>query len=119
MGVDGIGSGGGRPVRDVAASEPPAARGVAGEPSRGAAGAGGAAPVQGSAALEQLRRGEIDLDRYLDARVEDAMRPFEGKLASGQVDFMRQALREELATDPVLLELVRQTTGSVPTPSLE
>jgi hypothetical protein len=119
MGVDGIGSGGGRPVRDVGASEPAGARAVAAESSREAAGAKGAAPLPASPALEQLQRGDIDLDRYLDARVAEAVKHLDGKLPVGQLDFVRQALREQLATDPVLVELVREATGSVPTPSLE
>ena len=74
MGVDGIGSGGGRPIRDVGAIDTPGVRSVAAEPSRGADGARAVGGPAGSPALEKLERGEIDLDHYLDARVEDAVR---------------------------------------------
>ncbi len=114
MGVDGIGSGGGRPVRDVGGAAPTEARAV--EP--GAAGESRAASsASPSAELARLERGEIDLDRYLDSRVDDAVRHLEGKLAPAQIHFVKESLRAELASDPVLMELVRRTTGAVPRPS--
>src|SRR5512139_807579 len=110
MGVDGIGSGGGgRPIGGVG-GDPGSVAGVAAEAARDAAGAPRAERPDGSVALGQLTRGEIDLDAYLDVRVSEAVRHLEGKLTEAQLDFVRSSLREQLATDPVLIELVRRTT---------
>ena len=71
-----------------------------------------AATTEGSDALGQLERGEISVDQYLDTRVEQALEHLQSKLSSEQLDFVRSNLREQLATDPVLVELVRRATGS-------
>ncbi len=65
-----------------------------------------------SAALSSLQRGELSLDQYLDGRVTDATIHLAGKISPEQLDFVKQSLREQLATDPVLVELVQRTTGS-------
>lgn len=112
MGIDGIGGGG----------LPPGGVGGPGGPSgpKGPAstdfesGVEGAAPVGGasaSAPLQQLQAGEISIDQYLDTRVDSAVAHLEGKLPADQLDFVRQTLRQELETDPVLVELVRRATG--------
>jgi hypothetical protein len=111
MGIDGIGKPGG----------------AGGVPGAGVAPAGGAAGesfrversadsrgVEGHASLRGLERGEINLDQYLDARADEAVRHLVEKLPAEQLEFVRQSLREQLATDPVLVELVRRTTGRVP-----
>jgi hypothetical protein len=67
-----------------------------------------------SAALSSLQRGELSLDQYLDGRVNDATSHLSNKLSPDQLDFVKQSLREQLATDPVLVELVQRTTGSAP-----
>ena len=71
-----------------------------------------------SAALSSLQRGELSLDQYLDGRVNDATQHLVGKLSAEQLDFVKQSLREQLATDPVLVELVQRTTGSSPASEL-
>ena len=80
------------------------------------------APAAGSgkvsAALTSLQRGELSLDQYLDGRVSDATSHLVGKLSPDQLEFVKQSLREQMATDPVLIELVQRTTGSVPTSEL-
>jgi hypothetical protein len=112
MGVDGIG--GGRPIRGIGPAETAA---VTHTPEAGqAAGAASAPGVSGTTPLERLERGEIDLQRYLDTRVDDAVRHLDGRLPGAELEFVKQALREELASDPVLLELVRRATGLLPTP---
>lgn len=113
MGVDGIGSGG-RPVPGVGAGELEGASGVETDPAGSATGAPGAERSTGSTLLDQLRRGEIDLDAYLDAQVNAATAHVRGSLPAAQVDFIREALREQITTDPVLSELVRRATGSTP-----
>jgi hypothetical protein len=114
MGVSGIGGGGGRPISGPLPNE---AAGV--RPAEGAHGTSEARGVErapGTTPLDRLGRGEIDLDGYLDTRVEEAVRQFHGRLPEAQLDFVKRTLREELASDPVLVEFVRRTTGSVPTP---
>jgi hypothetical protein len=116
MGVDGIGSGG-RPVPGVGGGELDGPRGVEVDPAESAGGAAstfGAERSTGSALLDQLKRGEIDLDGYLDAQVNAATAHVQGSLPAAQLDFIREALREQIATDPVLTELVRRATGSTP-----
>jgi hypothetical protein len=107
MGIDGIGK------------APPIA------PAEGTSGAAGThaefAVTQATGAaptgdLARLERGEIGLDAYLDGRVGEATRHLEARLTPDQLDFVRQTLRTELSNDPVLLELVRRTTGKTPEP---
>lgn len=71
--------------------------------------------VGGTDPLAQLERGEIGVDQYLDAKVSQAVQHLEGRLSVEQLDFVKSALREQLRTDPVLIELVRRSTGSLPT----
>jgi len=64
--------------------------------------------------LARLERGEIGLDAYLDARVGEATKHLEGRLARAELDYVRRTLRAELESDPVLVELVRRATGRTP-----
>jgi len=112
MGVDGIG--GGRPLPGIGGGDLDPARGVESEAAHGAESALGSSGATGSTLLDQLRRGEIDLDHYLDAQVNAAVSHVGGSLAQTQVDFIRETLREQIASDPVLVELVRRATGSTP-----
>lgn len=63
--------------------------------------------------LERLERGELSLDQYLDARVDEALAPFESKLPTEKLEFLRNALRAELETDPVLSEYVRRASAGL------
>jgi len=54
------------------------------------------------------------LDQYLDGHVEQAVAPFQGRLSPEQLETLRDVLREQAASDPVLVEWVRRATGSVP-----
>jgi hypothetical protein len=117
MGIDGIGKppGGGAPP--TGAGSPVDKKGStfrvdkAGEP----AAAGPANAVGASENLGRLERGEINLDQYLDAQVEQAVGPLKGQLSSEQLSFVESTLREQLVSDPVLAEWVRRATGSLPT----
>jgi len=73
------------------------------------------APAAPSAAspLERLRRGEVDLDGYLDLKVEEATVHLRG-LRSAEIEGIRAALRDHVSTDPALAELVRRATDQVP-----
>lgn len=107
MGIDGIGKPPGAPSVE-------APSGASKTSSTGATfrvGTVGAAESIQSGELAKLSRGEITLDAYLDARVNEAVLHLEGKLTNEQLAFVKQTLRDELATDPVLIELVRQATG--------
>jgi hypothetical protein len=108
MSIDGIGKRGGvTPGAPLpgAASTPGEFR--VGEPSAAAA----SASVGGTDAFEALERGELNVAQYLDARVEGAVAPLLSKLSPDQLEFVRAELRAALETDPVLVELVRKTTG--------
>ena len=75
---------------------------------------GEASAAQSTGELARLERGEIGLDAYLDGKVGEATQHLAGKLSPEQLDYVRQTLRTELSSDPVLLELVRRTTGRAP-----
>jgi hypothetical protein len=117
MGIDGIGKPpganiGGVPSVSGAESARPA------EPFSVQPGAPAAAGSRVSAALASVQRGELSVDQYLEGRVTDATSHLVGKLSPDQLDFVKQSLREQLATDPVLVELVQRSTGSAAAPEL-
>ena len=116
MGIDGIGKPPGASIGSVGGiPSGEAAHGA--EPfavDRSAPVASSAPTDRISAALSSLQRGELSLDQYLDGRVSDATSHLAGTLGPEQLDFVKQSLREQLATDPVLVELVQRTTGSSP-----
>jgi hypothetical protein len=118
MGIDSIGKKG--------PPTPPPAAGVGG-PSRtaetgrpfevpGGAPTAEARPVEAaSTALERLRAGEIDVNGYVDAKVREATAHL-GALPPAELERVREALRDRMATDPALVDLVRTATGAVPAP---
>lgn len=105
MGIDGIGKP--PPIGPTGAPAAPSAAGAKFE-----VGATEHAPSTGE--LARLERGEIGLDKYLDGKVDEATRHLANKLTPEQLAFVRQTLRTELTNDPVLVELVRRTTGKIP-----
>jgi hypothetical protein len=117
MGIDRIGKGGLPPtapeptggVEKKGAAERPFSVERAEPKERAQAGA----EVDSSSPLERLRRGELDVNGYLDAKVEGATRGLEG-LSASELDDVRKVLRDQLATDPGLVDLVRQATGELP-----
>lgn len=75
-----------------------------------------AAPVEHPhPALDRLRRGEIDVDGYLDAKVSEATAHL-GPLPPARLSEIREALRDRMVSDPTLADLVRTAAGSVPAP---
>jgi hypothetical protein len=72
------------------------------------------AATTGPTPLEQLKAGRIDLDGYLDLKVQEATAHLEG-LSPVQLDGLRSMLRDRMATDPALADLVKQATGQAPT----
>jgi hypothetical protein len=57
------------------------------------------------APFERLRAGEIDLETYLDLKIDLATAHLRG-LSEDQLRTIRATLRERLACDPALVELV-------------
>jgi hypothetical protein len=116
MGIDGIGKPPGVNIDGVSGASgagparPAESFSVEGSASDSSAPAGGGSRV--SAALSSVQRGELSVDQYLDGRVTDATSHLVGKLSPDQLEFVKQSLREQLATDPVLVELVQRTTGT-------
>jgi hypothetical protein len=117
MGIDGIG-------KPPGAGAPPGTTGVGGAgpaaPAREAFKVEKTGASQGVSAADpfaRLQRGEIGVEEYLDQRVNHAVEHLSNKLSSDQLEFVKSSLRDQLRTDPVLLELVRRATGSVPTGS--
>lgn len=111
MSIDGIGKRGGIAPGTQAPEATPAGRAFEVAGSSAAAAAERAAGS--SDAFAALERGEIGVEQYLDARVESAVAPLVSRLSPEQLEFVRSELRTALATDPVLLELVRKSTGGV------
>jgi hypothetical protein len=66
-------------------------------------------------AMERLRAGEIDVNGYVDMKVHEATAHL-ATLPPAELDQLRSALRDRLASDPGLVELVRKATGAVPQP---
>jgi len=65
--------------------------------------------------LDRLRSGEIDLNGYLDEKVNEATAHLVD-LPGDQLEGIRGALRDRMASDPTLVDLVRVATGSSPQP---
>lgn len=109
MAIDGVGQRGGAPK---VSSGVGAAQGVDSEKFELTT--EGVEKAEGAQLLERVQRGEVQLDAYLDVRVNDAVGHLEGKLSAEQLEFVREELREQLRNDPVLIELVRRATGQTP-----
>jgi hypothetical protein len=113
MSIDRIGKGGGgSPVSGI--GDPSATTGVGSKGGEFKVSKGGPAEVAAKGPLEQLRSGEITMSQYLDIKVDEATSHLDKRLSSEQLSFIRNSLREQLSTDPMLVELVQSTTGAVP-----
>lgn len=112
MGIDRIGKGGGGiPIGDIQSSS----AGEAAKPSTEFK-ASRPGPVEATTetSLEQLRAGKISVSEYLDIQVQEATAHLDGRLSTEQLSFVRDSLREQLSTDPVLVDLVKSATGALP-----
>lgn len=74
----------------------------------------GASGVAGSSPAEQVRRGEMSMESYLDLRVNEATRHLEGKLGAGDLARVQEMLRSQIANDPLIQEMVKAATGKLP-----
>ena len=122
--IDRIGKGGGLPPT-------PETQGTGGVQQKGAverpfsverpssaqdAQAAGAVDATGAASpLARLRAGEVDVHGYIDLKVDEATSNLKG-LSPAELSDIKQVLRDQLATDPGLADLVRTATGQMPTP---
>lgn len=120
MSIDGLGGTGKRipPAPADAAAAPTAARSPAEaarafELDKTLPVAGASVERTATSSLDQLSAGQIDLGRYLDLKVEEATAHLSA-LPRVELEAIRSALRDRLATDPALVDLVRTATGSTP-----
>jgi hypothetical protein len=67
------------------------------------------APV--SPALEQLRRGALSLEAFIEEKVTRAMAHVDPRLSDEQRDQVRQTLREHVMTDPSLQRQLEELSG--------
>ena len=70
-----------------------------------------AQPVGRPELLQRLQSGEITLDHYLDLHVEQATAHLASSVNSERLQFIRSALRSQLESDPMLVELAQRATG--------
>jgi hypothetical protein len=115
MSIDRIGKGGGGPP--VTGIDQPGSASTTGVGSKdGEFKVQRAAPAEGIGAepLDRLRSGEISISQYLDIKVEQAMSHLDQRMSAEQLTFIRDSLREQLANDPMLVELVQSATGALP-----
>jgi hypothetical protein len=77
----------------------------------------GVAPAA-SSPLDRLRAGQLDVRGYLDAKVDEATAHLHGMRAE-DLDGIKRMLRDKLANDPALADLVRRATGKSPEPDEE
>jgi hypothetical protein len=122
MGIDRIGSKGppAPPVphaasvgRAAEAARPFDVHAPASAASRPAAETPAAEPTR--TALQRLQAGEIDLGGYLDLKAREATAHLTA-LPAPELDALRSAMRDRMASDPTLVELVRTATGRLPDP---
>jgi hypothetical protein len=84
------------------------------DPAASAAPAAGLDHVPaGASPLERFRSGEVDVNGYVDLEVDNATAGLDG-LSAAELDAIKSVLRDQMKSDPGLVELVRTTTGSSP-----
>jgi hypothetical protein len=112
MGIDGIGKKG--PITPQGPATGPQEATRAFEVPQ-AAPVAAPAPVNAPTALDRLRSGELDLNGYVDAKVQEATAHL-GPLPPERLAEIRSMLVDRVASDPLLVDLVRTATGRVPPP---
>ena len=86
--------------------------------------AGPAAPTQDTQGTEttsplaRLRSGEVDVNGYVDLKVDEATKGLEG-VPAAELAEIKSVLRDQLRTDPGLADLVRTVAGKSPSPPEE
>ncbi len=110
MGIDGIGKPGG--PGGIAPPQTGGVEDVSGPETFSVERSDDASNVDAASPLARLRAGEIDVDGYLDARVERATAHLADRIEGEKLAFIRSSLRAQLEQDPALIELVKRATGS-------
>jgi hypothetical protein len=59
----------------------------------------------------RFERGELSVEAYLEALVSDAVALVANTLPADRIEWLQGMLREQLVSDPVIRERVRQATG--------
>ena len=67
---------------------------------------------RGSEILQRLKRGEIGLEEYLDAKVDRAVERLGSLVTDDERQALRDVLREHALADPVIAEYVRRLTDA-------
>jgi hypothetical protein len=122
MGIDRIGKGG-APPPEVGGAEKASERSKTGavdkpfsvERADRAKEAAAVDATQAASPLAQLKSGAIDVERYLDLKVDAATASLEGMPAAALAE-VKKMLRDQLASDPMLVDMVKSATGTVPKP---
>lgn len=124
MAIDRIGGGKGTPplaspegATGPSGTERPAAPFSIERPSD-ASRASGVSGATGASPLERLRAGEIDRQTYVELKVDEATRHLKG-VRPADLESIRAELRQRVASDPALVDLVRQASGGTYTPPEE
>lgn len=113
MAIDRIGSGKSLPPLSLEAPE--LTRGGLSKPERAAADPV-ARPEDAAraSAVEQVKDGTLTLDSYLEQHVQQATAHLDGGLGAEQLELIRGQLRQQLATDPWVRQLVLEACGQLP-----
>src|SRR5262245_46933396 len=107
MGIDGIGKGGAPPpAGGIDRSTSPSATEI-GSSTEFKVGKTAAVEAAGSVSLDQVRSGAISVSQYLDLKVNESTAHLVDRLNAEQLSFIRQSLREQLSSDPALVDLVK------------
>jgi hypothetical protein len=114
MSIDRIGKGGGGPpVSGIGQGSSPASE-VGSKGGEFKVQKAASAEAVGTEPLDRLRSGEISVSQYIDIKVEQATAHLDKRLTAEQLSFVKESLREQLANDPALVELVQSATGALP-----
>jgi hypothetical protein len=76
--------------------------------------AGATSGAEATNPAERVRNGQLDVNGYLDVRVNEATSHLEGKLGPTDLANVRESLRAQLENDPALREMVQAATGAQP-----
>lgn len=115
MGIDGIGKGGvPPPATGIDRTTSPSTAEVGSAPSEFKVGKAAASEATSVASLDQVRSGAISVSQYLDLKVNEATSHLAHRMSAEQFSFIRESLREQLSSDPALVDLVKAATGQLP-----
>ena len=70
--------------------------------------------AQLSEELQKLRRGDITLGEYIDICAERAVEHLKGLIDPERLQFIQSSLRDQMTTDPVLIQYLGHATGQDP-----